>query len=103
MTSNDLSQLRIDRSGAATGARARRRPWGRFAAIAAAALLAGAYAWGRFAAPVAVEAATVANAWPSQNYTLLNATGYVVPQRKAALSSKATGRMEWLGVLEPAA
>jgi HlyD family secretion protein len=42
----------------------------------------------------------VAQAWPSQNYTQLNATGYVVAQRKAALSSKATGRLVWLGVLE---
>ena len=98
--SNDLSQLRIDRGSAAAGARARPRRWGRIIAIAAVLLLATAYAWSRFAAPVAVEAATVASAWPSQNYTLLNATGYVVPQRKAALSSKATGRMEWLGVLE---
>jgi RND family efflux transporter MFP subunit len=31
---------------------------------------------------------------------MLNAAGYVVPERKAALSSKATGRLEWLGVLE---
>ena len=54
----------------------------------------------RASAPPAVELVTVASAWPSQNYTLLNATGYVVPQRKAALSSKATGRLEWLGVLE---
>jgi HlyD family secretion protein len=100
VTSNDLSQLRIDRSGAAADARARPRRWGRIAAIAVVALLGVAYAWSRFAAPVAVEVATVASAWPSQNYTLLNATGYVVPQRKAALSSKATGRMEWLGVLE---
>ena len=100
MTSNDLSQLRIDRGGATAAAHARRRPWGRIAALAAAVALAGAFAWGRFTAPVAVDVATVANAWPSQNYTLLNATGYVVPQRKAALSSKATGRMEWLGVLE---
>jgi RND family efflux transporter MFP subunit len=100
VTSNDLSQLRIDRGSPAAGASARRRPWGRIVAIAAVLLLAGAYAWSRYAAPVAVEAATVASAWPSQNYTLLNATGYVVPQRKAALSSKATGRMEWLGVLE---
>ena len=98
MTSNDLSQLRIDRGAAAPVAR--RRPWGRIAAVTAAVALAAAYAWGRFAGPVAVEAATVVSAWPSQNYTLLNATGYVVPQRKAALSSKATGRMEWLGVLE---
>jgi HlyD family secretion protein len=31
---------------------------------------------------------------------VLNAAGYVVPERKAALSSKAGGRLEWLGVLE---
>jgi RND family efflux transporter MFP subunit len=37
---------------------------------------------------------------PSQALTLLNATGYVVAQRKAAVASKATGRLEWLGVLE---
>ncbi len=43
---------------------------------------------------------TVASAYPSLNYTVLNATGYVVPQRKAALASKAQGRLEWLGVLE---
>jgi RND family efflux transporter MFP subunit len=32
--------------------------------------------------------------------TALNATGYVVAQRKAAVASKATGRLEWLGVME---
>ena len=32
--------------------------------------------------------------------TVLNATGYVVAQRKAAVASKATGRLEWLGVQE---
>ena len=31
---------------------------------------------------------------------MLNATGYVVAQRKAAIASKATGRLEWLGVAE---
>ena len=31
---------------------------------------------------------------------MLNATGYVVAQRKAAIGSKATGRLEWLGVAE---
>ena len=31
---------------------------------------------------------------------MLNAAGYVVPERKAALASKASGRLEWLGVLE---
>ena len=36
-------------------------------------------------------------AYPSQAIALLNATGYVVPQRKASVGSKATGRLEWLG------
>jgi RND family efflux transporter MFP subunit len=47
-----------------------------------------------------VETAAVSAAFPSQAFTLLNATGYVVAQRKAAVASKATGRLEWLGVLE---
>jgi RND family efflux transporter MFP subunit len=51
-------------------------------------------------APLAVETATVATAYPSQAYTVLNATGYVVAQRKASVASKATGRLEWLGVRE---
>lgn len=51
-------------------------------------------------AAVPVEIAAVTTAYPSQAYTLLNATGYVVAQRKAAVASKATGRLEWLGVRE---
>jgi RND family efflux transporter MFP subunit len=47
-----------------------------------------------------VETVNVTLAYPSQALTVLNATGYVAPQRKAAISSKATGRLEWLGVLE---
>ncbi len=39
-------------------------------------------------------------AYPSQTFTVLNATGYVVAQRKAAVASKATGRLVWLGVQE---
>jgi RND family efflux transporter MFP subunit len=42
----------------------------------------------------------VVTTYPSQQFVLLNATGYVVAQRKAAISSKATGRLEWLGVTE---
>lgn len=51
-------------------------------------------------APVAVETASVTMSYPSQAYTELNATGYVVAQRKAAVASKATGRLVWLGVEE---
>ncbi|HYE36521.1 efflux RND transporter periplasmic adaptor subunit [Methylocaldum sp.] len=46
------------------------------------------------------EVATVGNVFPSQAFTLLNATGYVVPQTKADVASKATGRLERLDVEE---
>ncbi len=49
---------------------------------------------------VTVQTTPVVTAYPSQQFVVLNATGYVVAQRKAAISSKATGRLEWLGVLE---
>ncbi|MFH1147233.1 MAG: efflux RND transporter periplasmic adaptor subunit [Pseudomonadota bacterium] len=47
-----------------------------------------------------VKIAVVSKVYPSQGFTLLNASGYVVAQRKAAVASKATGRLEWLGVEE---
>ena len=47
-----------------------------------------------------VEVITTGLVYPSQEYTVLNSSGYVVPQRKAAISSKAQGRIIWLGVLE---
>ena len=42
----------------------------------------------------------IVTVYPSQQYVVLNASGYVVAQRKAAIASKATGRLEWLGVAE---
>ena len=42
----------------------------------------------------------IVTSYPSQQFVVLNATGYVVAQRKAAIASKATGRLEWLGVAE---
>jgi RND family efflux transporter MFP subunit len=65
------------------------------------ALVAAAVVYFRLvAAPVEVETAAVTMAYPSQSFTVLNATGYVVAQRKAAVASKATGRLVWLGVQE---
>ena len=66
-----------------------------------AALAAAAAVYYRLAAaPSEVETVTVTMAYPSQSFTVLNATGYVVAQRKAAVASKATGRLVWLGVQE---
>ncbi|HEY5930827.1 MAG TPA: efflux RND transporter periplasmic adaptor subunit, partial [Burkholderiales bacterium] len=104
MAAPDLSRLKIDRSGAKFST-VRGRGWSRrllvplvvgvvvFAAVAFAVLR-----WS--GAPLEVETASVTMAYPSQGYTMLNATGYVVAQRKAAVASKATGRLVWLGVEE---
>ncbi len=55
---------------------------------------------GVLAPRVEVEVATVSQIYPSQAFTLLNASGYVVAQRKAAVASKTTAQLEWLGVEE---
>lgn len=101
MPDTDLSKLRIERSGGAPAAGNARRRRKRIVWIIGAVILAAAIVVTlRFGTPVTVEVATVSSVYPSQAYTLLNATGYVVAQRKAAVASKATGRLEWLGVRE---
>ncbi|MRV75625.1 efflux RND transporter periplasmic adaptor subunit [Duganella sp. FT92W] len=95
-----LAKLKIDRSAALP--RPGRHRWLKIGlALAAAGAIAALFA-SRAGGKPEVDVVTISLAWPSQNLTLLNATGYVVAQRKAALSSKATGRLEWLGVLEGA-
>jgi HlyD family secretion protein len=100
MSEPDLSKLRIDRSGASPASRAPRRRRCALWLTAAVLIAAAAFIAMRWNAAVTVETASVSIAYPSQAYTLLNATGYVVAQRKAAVASKATGRLEWLGVRE---
>ncbi len=98
MPTNDLSKLNIDRNLAPRAGR-RRRAW-LYAAVIAAAVLAVLAVAGKLSGVQTVEVATVTTAYPSQAVTLINATGFVVAQRKAAVASKATGRLEWLGVAE---
>lgn len=99
MSNEDLSRLKIDRGSAATGTRKKRFPLAAWLAIAAMLVVLG-FLYFRSGIAVEAESATVTTAYPSQSFTLLNATGYVVAQRKAAVASKATGRVEWLGVTE---
>jgi len=95
----DLSGLKITRAAKPTF---RRRRGMRLALISilVVAALAGIWYWNAASSAVRVEAATVGTAYPSQAVTVLNATGYVVAQRKASIASKATGRLVWLGVVE---
>ena len=64
------------------------------------AVLAFGFAVSYFLVTPTVITAPVVQIYPYQVRTLLNSSGYVVAQRKASLSSKATGRLEWLGVVE---
>lgn len=66
----------------------------------AALVVAAGIGWWRASALPVVQTTPVVLAFPSQAVSVLNATGYIVAQRKASLSSKATGRLEWLGVAE---
>lgn len=47
-----------------------------------------------------VEIGVVSMAYPSQANSVLTASGYIVAQRKAAVASKGTGRLEFLAVIE---
>ncbi len=100
MADFDISKLTINRAATPSAAapRRRRRTW-LIVVIVVLAIAAG-LVFRSMNAPVPVEPVTVSMAYPSQSFTLLNATGYVVAQRKAAVASKATGRLEWLGVRE---
>lgn len=100
MATPDLSKLKINRD---TVTRSHRPRGSRRALSILALALVAALAWWSFSGMLretAVEVVNVTTAYPSQALTLLNATGYVVAQRKAAVASKATGRLEWLGVAE---
>ncbi|MBU9615092.1 efflux RND transporter periplasmic adaptor subunit [Burkholderia multivorans] len=96
MPDHNLDKLKIDRGPIAAP---RRRRWVRYAAAAALAVVALIVGLAVTRRPT-VDTTAVTSAYPYQNDTQLNATGYVVPQRKAAVASKGQGRVEWLGVLE---
>jgi len=100
MANEDLSKLRIDKQK--VGFRAGRSRKGIYFLFVLLSLLAVGllYRAGFLTPPLTVQASTVTQMYPSQTFTVLTASGYVVPQRKSALASKVTGRLVWLGVEE---
>jgi HlyD family secretion protein len=96
----DLSKLTINRDQKAfSNKRRSKRRWWISGALIVAALGAFVVVRGGRGA-VGVESGLVASAFPSQTVSALNATGRVTAYRKAAVSTKATGRLEFLGVQE---
>ncbi|HET6402916.1 MAG TPA: efflux RND transporter periplasmic adaptor subunit [Candidatus Kapabacteria bacterium] len=101
----DLSALRIHRDGPSvtttsdTATRSMKPFIWIVVAIVVLAIL-GYFASGLFSSPETVETGVVAMVSPSQMNSVLTASGYVVASRKAAVGSKGTGRLVWLGVEE---
>jgi len=51
------------------------------------------YRLGVIAPSATVDVTTVSLVYPAQSLSVLNAGGYIVAQRKAAVASKVTGRL----------
>lgn len=101
----DLSDLRIDKSkrGNQATPAGRKKLYFRIGIVVVAALvvliLTGVWdALSSRAVPVHVTTATMRD--PTQSNAVLTSSGYVVAQQKAAIASKATGRLVYLGVVE---
>ena len=98
----DLSSLRIDRAKPAGFSRKSRSvrkvlPW----TIVALVLGAAFFLWReKFGPGVEVQLATASLVSPAQAEAVLSASGYVVARRKAAVASKGTGQLVYLGVQE---
>lgn len=103
MTSQKLNKLKIGlESRESSKNRISIRKLVLFSAIALGVIAIGTYwlwiYWLR--PPLDVSIVKTSMTFPSRALTILNASGYVVAQRKAAVSSKATGRIERLFVEE---
>ncbi|HSI47735.1 MAG TPA: efflux RND transporter periplasmic adaptor subunit [Ideonella sp.] len=91
-----LAGLKIQRGGPAAGRRRRRR----WPAAVAVIVAAGVFWFLLVPRRAEVQSTPVQTAYGSQQYQQLAASGYVVAQRRAAVASKATGRLVELNVRE---
>ncbi len=99
----DLSSLRINRTTPqSNGSVGLKKNFILYSSIGAVLLIGVAILFlsGGMSSAEQIETATVSLTYPSQANTVLTASGYVVAQRKAAVASKGTGRLEYLGVIE---
>jgi RND family efflux transporter MFP subunit len=96
VASAEHSELRIDRNIAP--ARTYRRGIWLWLAGLALLVVVGAGWFALQPRTISVQTTPVVTTYPSQQFEVIHSAGRVVAQRKAAISSKASGRLEWLGV-----
>ena len=96
----DISKLKIEKSPATFRSGKRKKLFYWLALLLAILLIGFLYVEGIFTPAVSVEVASVVQMYPSQTFTLLNASGYVVAQRKASVASKVTGLLVSMTVEE---
>src|SRR6187455_3374463 len=91
----DLSALRLDRNARRPRSRA-----GLIAVVLALLAAAGGIAWTKLAKPppAEVDAGLVRLVGAGESGAILSASGYILADRKADVSSKVFGRLEWLGI-----
>jgi RND family efflux transporter MFP subunit len=100
MANEDLSQLKIDKSVSAHRPFRKRKFVYWIGAVSILFIIGILYVTGILRPATEVEVANVIQVYPSQAFTMLNASGYVVAQRKAAVASKVTGQLVSLYVEE---
>jgi HlyD family secretion protein len=100
----DLASLRIDRSSQGAAGRSRKSRWLRKIALwtVVVGVLAGGFLFLKdfLNPPIEVQLTTATLTSPAQANAVLTASGYVVARRKAAVASKGTGTLIFLGVEE---
>ncbi len=101
MPADDIAKLKIEKSEKIVKPGRRRRKPLIIAVIVLLHLIgAGLYFGGILVPAITIDVTTVSQFYPSQSISLLNASGYIVAQRKAAVASKVTGRLVALMVEE---
>ena len=100
MADEDLSQLKIDKAKAAFQPRRKKQFLYPSLILAGAACSSYSSSSAFLPPPCRSGRPPSPRSIPRSAFIVLNASGYVVPQRKSALASKVTGRLVWLGVEE---
>jgi len=97
----DLSRLKIDRSEKSVNPDSNRNKIiGTVIGLIVLAVILFFVLRSSFTPGIEVKMTTAVTQSPSQTNASLTASGYIVAQRKAAVASKGTGRLIWLGVVE---